>query len=124
MAKGIEYAYLRTNGKSGGLHTTIKVNWHRPPANWVKLNTDGSSIGNPSLAGGGGLIRNASGEWVRAFTRAIGTTTCADAKLWALRDGICLCIALKFPAVIIGLGAKLRVDMLHKENRNQNELRG
>ena len=63
MAKAIEYAYLRTNDRFGGLRTTIKVKWHHPPANWAKLNTDGSSIGNPNLAGGG-LIRNANGEWV------------------------------------------------------------
>jgi len=117
MAKAIEYAYLRTNDRFGGLRTTIKVKWHRPPSNWAKLNTDGSSIGNPNLAGGG-LIRNANGEWVWGFARAIGTTTCAATELWALRDGIRLCIALKFPAVIIELDAKLVVDLLHKEDRN------
>ena len=68
------------------------------------------------------MIRNASGEWVRGFARVRGTTTCAAAKLWALRDGIRLCIALKFSAVIIEPDAKLVVDMLHKEDRNQNEL--
>jgi len=122
MAKSIEYAYLGTNGRSGGLCTTVKVSWHHPPANWVKLNTDGSFIGNPGLAGGGGLIRNANGEWVQGFARAIGTTTSAAFELWALHDGIRLCIALKCPAIIIELDAKLVVDLLHKEDRNQNRL--
>ena len=117
MAKAIEYAYLETNGRSSGLHTTIKVSWHRPPANWVKLNTNGSFIRNPGLAGGGGLIRNANKEWVQGFARAIGTTTIAF-ELWALHDGIRLCIALKCPVVIIELDAKLVVDLLHREDRN------
>ena len=65
-----------------------------PPENWVKLNTNGSSIGNPGLAGGEGLIRNANGEWVRGFARAIGVTTSAVAELWALRDGIHFYITL------------------------------
>ena len=86
MAKAIEYAYLGTNGRSSGLRTTIKVSWHCPPANWVKLNTDGSSIGNPGLVGGGGLVCNANGEWVQGFARAVGTTTSTTIELWALRD--------------------------------------
>ena len=68
------------------------------------------------------MIRNANGEWVRGFARAIGTTTSAVAKLWALCDRIRLCIALKCPTVIIELDAKLVVNLLHKEDRNQNGL--
>ena len=64
------------------------------------------------------MIRNASGEWVRGFARVRGTTTCAAAELWALHDGIRLCIALKFSVVIIEPDAKLVVDMLYKEDRN------
>ena len=37
-------------------------------------------------------------------------------ELWALRDGIHLCISLKLPAVIIELDAKLIVDLLSKAN--------
>ena len=68
------------------------------------------------------MIRNANGEWVRGFARAIGTTTSAVAKLWDLCDRIRLCIALKCPTVIIELDAKLVVNLLHKEDRNQNGL--
>ena len=68
------------------------------------------------------MIRNANGEGVRGFARAIGTTTSAVAKLWALCDRIRLCIALKCPIVIIELDAKLVVNLLHKEDRNQNGL--
>ena len=68
------------------------------------------------------MIRNANGEWVRGFARAIGTTTSAVAKLWALCDRIRLCIALKCPTVIIELDVKLVVNLLHKEDRNQNGL--
>ena len=93
-----------------------------PPENWVKLNTNGSSIGNPGLARGEGLIRNTNGEWVRGFVRAIGITTSAAAELWAFRDRIHLYIALKILVVIIELDAKLVVDLLQKEDRNQNGL--
>lgn len=67
MAKAIEFAFLGAFGKCGGHRTTIKINWHHPPENWVKLNTNGSSIRNPNLARGGGLICNANGELGERF---------------------------------------------------------
>ena len=42
----------------------MKVGWLRPPVSWYKLNSDGSSLGNPGLAGGG-LIQNDTGDWVK-----------------------------------------------------------
>ena len=45
------------------------------------------------------------------FARAIGTTISAVAELWALRDGLNMCIELNLPAVIIELDAKLVVDL-------------
>ena len=68
------------------------------------------------------MIRNANEEWVRGFTKAIGVTTSAVAELWALRDRIHLYITLKIQAVIIELDVKLVVDLLQKEDRNQNGL--
>ncbi|XP_075663435.1 uncharacterized protein LOC142633035 [Castanea sativa] len=46
----------------------------------------------------------------------------SDAELWALRDGIRLCVSLKLPAVIFELDAKLIVDMLQKEDSSQNSI--
>ena len=54
---------------------------------WVKLNTDGSSLGNPGLAGGGGVIHDIEGAWIMGFVRNIGITSRYIAELWALRDG-------------------------------------
>jgi len=65
----------------------------------VKLNTDGSSMGNPGLVGGGGLIRDENGDWIVGFARNIGITTSFQAELWAIRDGFSLCVDRKFSAV-------------------------
>ena len=73
------------------------------------------------MASGGGLIRNEKGEWVKGFARAIGTTTSVAFELWALRDGIRLCIALKLPVVMIELDSKLVVDLLKKDLNNPND---
>nr|POE60184.1 putative ribonuclease h protein [Quercus suber] len=55
--------------------TNIQVKWTKPLVGWLKLNTDGSALGNPGIAGGGGLIRNENGvdsvpygpEWLVFF---------------------------------------------------------
>ena len=51
------------------------IKWVSPPLGWFKLNTDGSSLGNPGLEGGGGVIRNYVGDWVGGFSQTIGVTT-------------------------------------------------
>ena len=46
----------------------------------------------------------------------MGYSTSVAVELWALRDGLRLCIALKLPAMIIELDAKLIVDPLQKSD--------
>ena len=54
----------------------------------MKLNIDGSALGNPGKARCGGLLRNHQGEWIRGYARALGNTSSFVAELWALRDGL------------------------------------
>ena len=68
----------------------IPVKWNKPPPGCYKLSTDGASLGNPGRAGGGGLIRDSSGNWVKGFSRSIGRATSMVAEFWALRDGLIL----------------------------------
>ena len=117
FAMASEIAYLGLNEKKATTQHTIQVKWLWPPINWFKVNSDGSSLGNPGIVGGGGLIRNENGEWVRGYARAVGATTSVIAELWALRNGIRLCIALNLQAVIFELDAKLVVDLLSKDER-------
>ncbi|KAL0011217.1 hypothetical protein SO802_006325 [Lithocarpus litseifolius] len=80
------------------------------------MNSDGSSLGNPCRAGVGGIIRNSHGEWESGYARAIGHTSSVAAELWALRDGINLCIALNLTNVIFELDTKLVVNLVQKGN--------
>lgn len=72
----------------------VNIRWNKPPNGWFKLNTDGASIGNSGKAGGGGLIRDSSGNWVKGFSRDIGFGTSILAEFWALRDGLTLAAQL------------------------------
>jgi len=58
----------------------------------MKLNTDGSSLGNSGITGGGGVIRDWAGKWVAHFSRKIGVAMSLLVELWAIRDGLMLCI--------------------------------
>lgn len=44
--------------------TCIPVSWQKPLVRWAKLNIDGSAVGNPGRAGGGGVIGDHSGNWI------------------------------------------------------------
>ena len=60
------------------------MSWTKPTTNWFKLNTDGSSLGNPGRVSGGGLIEGCG--YIARFIRNIGKAMMRDAE--ALRSRI------------------------------------
>ncbi|KAL0310271.1 UNVERIFIED_CONTAM: hypothetical protein Scaly_2944800 [Sesamum calycinum] len=48
------------------------VHWRAPSPSWFKLNTGGSSFGNPGLAGAAGIIRDSAGHVHLAYQIALG----------------------------------------------------
>ena len=72
----------------------------------MKLNTDGSSSGNSGLTGGGGVIRDWTDRWIVGFSRKIGIATSLIAELWAIQDGLMLCVDRNLVMVEIDLDAK------------------
>ncbi|GLT55461.1 hypothetical protein SLA2020_285800 [Shorea laevis] len=67
------------------LNKSLRIISWTTPMNWVKLNTDESTIGNPGRAGRGGLLWDSQGHWIVGFVRNIGITTALAAELWAIR---------------------------------------
>lgn len=54
------------------------------------MNSDGCAKGNPGEAGAGGLIRDARGQWLVAFTCDLGICTSVTAELEGIRQGLSL----------------------------------
>ncbi|KAL0010791.1 hypothetical protein SO802_005899 [Lithocarpus litseifolius] len=85
----------------------------------MKLNTDGASSRNLRLARGGVVIRDEEGNWVIGYARKIGSANSFLAVLWALWDGLFLCLQAQIHAVIIEMDAKAIVDAFsHQKNSN------
>ena len=53
---------------SSSINTPLMICWTMPPMEFVKVNVDGNSIGDPGTAGFGGLIRRDDGSWVVGFS--------------------------------------------------------
>ena len=121
-ARVAEVAYLGITEKQSPGRIRIQVKWLLPPLNWFKLNSDGSSMGNSGLAGGGGIIRDSFGRWVKGYVRAIGATASVATELWALRDRIRLCISLNLLAVEVKLDAKVVADLMRSNNSRANPI--
>jgi ribonuclease HI len=108
-----EFFYLVGSYSKVKTKISTPIKWVAPPVGWFKLNKDGSSLGNPGLAGGGGVIRNHVGDWVGGFSRAIGITTSVQAELRALKDGLNLAIDLGILNLEIEMDSLVAVECIN-----------
>ena len=120
MQRVREYYHCAYNPKEAETRVVKAIRWEKLTRGWVKLNINGSSLGNPGLAGGGGLIWDENGEWILGFARNIGITTSFQAKLWALCDGLSLFVDRNFSTVKVDLEAKFFIDVLTSPSCSNN----
>ena len=87
---------------------------------WFKLNTDGASFSNVGKEGGGGLIRDHHGSWVKGYMRNIGFASNIIAEFWALKDGLMLASQLGITQLLVELDAKVVVDLMLSSKSSNN----
>ena len=104
--RALEFQVYASPHKEAITRVCKLVCWSKPASGWVKLNTNGSSLSNPGLAGGGSFVRDEEGNWIVGFAHKIGKTTSFLAELWALSDGLNLCLNHNFTAVEVKLTPK------------------
>ena len=120
LKQAMEYVCCVATPRGLTRHVVKRVCWEKPPFGWVKLNIDGSTDGNPGLAGYGGLLRDDHGNWLVGFARRIGTTTSFVVELWGHRDDLSLCYNLNIPSIIVELDAKAIVDIFQNSRYENN----
>ncbi|XP_075671161.1 uncharacterized protein LOC142640761 [Castanea sativa] len=112
LSKSSEFFHCTLSPRNAPRMTTKFIKWEKPASGWVKLNTDGSALGNLGIAGCGGLVRDKDGNWVVGFARKIGNSSSFIAEIWALRDGLNVCLQKNLLLVEVELDAKAVVDFL------------
>ncbi|XP_022861480.1 uncharacterized protein LOC111381868 [Olea europaea var. sylvestris] len=80
----------------------------------VKINVDGSSLGNPGQAGGEGMIRNDKGMVLAAFATNFGIASNNEAELRAIIEGLKLCQHIGCFHVDIECDSKIVVEWMLK----------
>lgn len=84
----IEFLFVGPNCKTKSARTLQNIRWTFPPHNWYKVNTNDSSIRNPSIVRGGGLTRDDQRKWIKGYIRHLGVASNIYAELWVIRDGL------------------------------------
>ena len=121
LSQAKEFHYCVSKVKQATPRIVIPIKWSKPLPGWCKLNTDGASLGNLGKAGGGGLICDSEGRWIKGYSRSIGHTTSVVAELWAVRDGLNLAIQLGISCLEVELDGKIIVELL--ENTNSTNIK-
>ena len=107
-----EFFLYLGKGQKTRHRVAIPLCQHKLPQGWFKLNSDGASLGNPGKAGGGGLICDSQGNWVKDYMRNIGVATNIIAEFWALRDGLTLASQFRITQLLVERDAKVVVDLI------------
>ena len=90
----------------------VYVRWIAPPMDWIVLNTDGAARGCPGLAGGGGLLRDSRGIFVKGFAAHFGVCSAYKAELLAVELGLHMARALNIHKLLIQMDNKACLEGL------------
>ncbi|KAL0349804.1 UNVERIFIED_CONTAM: putative ribonuclease H protein [Sesamum radiatum] len=88
------------------------MRWRAPSSSWFKLNTDGSSFGNPGLAGAAGIIRDSVGHVHLAYQVALGTGTSVLVELTAVWRGLELALIQGLAPLVVEVDATTVITLL------------
>ncbi|KAL0362313.1 UNVERIFIED_CONTAM: putative ribonuclease H protein [Sesamum calycinum] len=88
------------------------MRWRAPSPSWFKLNTDGSSFGNPGLAGPAGIIRDSAGHVHLAYQVALGTGASVLLELTVVWRGVELALNHGLATLVVGVDATAVISLL------------
>ncbi|KAL0000646.1 hypothetical protein SO802_014427 [Lithocarpus litseifolius] len=122
QTRELMYCVLEPNG--GKDRQVRQVKWLKPAEGWQKLNIDGSFVSTSGLAGCGGLLRDSSGQWIVGFAESICVSSSIAAELWALREGLGLCLERGATAVEIQIDASAAISLVASNVNTNGDLSG
>ncbi|GJX33253.1 non-LTR retroelement reverse transcriptase [Tanacetum coccineum] len=90
----------------------VFVRWVASSLDWVLLNTDGASRGNLGEAGGGGILRDSRGCFIRAFAENYGICTVTRSEILALLHGIIMARDVGIRKLLIKVNSQVVVHLM------------
>jgi ribonuclease HI len=88
--------------------------WSPPPEDFIKLNFDGASKGNPGAAGYGVVFRNHHGHILVIGVGSIGHSTNNTTELWGLIKGLQLATKNNFAKIIVEGDSQIIIGLLRR----------
>jgi ribonuclease HI len=88
--------------------------WSPPPEDFIKLNFDGASKGNPGAAGYGVVFRNHYGHILLISAGSLGHSTNNAAELWGLIKGLHLAFKNGFTKLIVEGDSQIIINLLRR----------
>ncbi|KAF9619223.1 hypothetical protein IFM89_005777 [Coptis chinensis] len=96
--------------------TLLPVFWSFPRNGWTKINTDGSSFGNPGPSGAGCLFRRDDGSFICVGFVPIPYATSLLAETFAIRIALRLASQLRIPLIVVETDFSFLCDLLNHQN--------
>ncbi|KAG7552362.1 Ribonuclease H-like superfamily [Arabidopsis thaliana x Arabidopsis arenosa] len=90
------------------------IRWTPPRDEWLKLNTDGTSHGNPGLATAGGVLRDSTGQRRGGFALNIGICSAPLAELQRVYYGLYIAWGKSITRLEVEVDSELVVGFLNK----------
>lgn len=96
------------------MKTQIPDKFSYPRENFIKLNFDGASKGNPDEAGFGGIFRDSNKQVRWIFADWAGEMTNNEAEFWALHQGLRIVVRNSYMNLEITGDSQIAIEMLKK----------
>ncbi|KAL5810932.1 hypothetical protein ACOSQ4_027500 [Xanthoceras sorbifolium] len=92
-----------------------QIAWQPPLNNWVKVNVDGSRIGDDGFIATGVVIIDSSKNWLKGFTVKKGYGSVLEAEMWGIFEGLKLAWDTGFRRINFEYDSKSAIDLLSRE---------
>ncbi|KMT18522.1 hypothetical protein BVRB_2g026610 [Beta vulgaris subsp. vulgaris] len=73
----------------------------RSPSDWITLNTNVAAKGNLGMAGGGGVIRDSRGGFIKAIAANFGVCNAYKAKILATEMELAMAVSLGIQKLVL-----------------------
>lgn len=110
-----------SQGIQGGVRREVLIRWLAPPSPWLILNTDGASKSPSQSAGGGGIIRDSRGMFIRGFSASFGSCSAYKAEVMAAAIGLEMAKNISIPKLEFQMDNKACIEALQDENLHDGE---